>query len=174
MGWAEECSFPCYCHSVVDFKSAFYSPFCCFVKDGALFRTVTHFEDFIETFGAECGFDWRHACDAQIFKFPLTGCCFNALADQPWWGPIRWTWPVGKMQMCLRQLSSRCFQQERPAAWPTWSRSLWTRLKSDFRWADWPSAPKQITWGGWFFLLFTVFFFCAERSNCTSLIEKAP
>lgn len=60
----------------------------------------------------------------------------KVLVDQPSWSPARWTWPVENMQMSLRQLSSRCFQLEQPAAWPTWSRSLWTRLKSDFRWGS--------------------------------------
>lgn len=61
--------------------------------------------------------------------------CLNVLVDQPS-SPARWTWPVENMQMSLRQLSSRCFQLEQPAAWLTWSRSLWTRLKSDFRWGS--------------------------------------
>lgn len=71
---------------------------------------------------------------AAFVVFVIHG--LNVLVDQPSWSPARWTWPVENTQMSLRQLSSRCFQLEQPAAWPTWSRSLWTRLKSDFRWGS--------------------------------------
>lgn len=58
MGWAEASAVLRVIVALLLGNSSLpFTLFFCFVKDVALFRTLTHFEDFTERFRAGCGFD---------------------------------------------------------------------------------------------------------------------